>query len=288
MTEVAIIIPHYNDLDRLLRCLEALEPQLAPDVEIVVVDNESQVSLDIMRNRFSQVRFVIEPRKGAANARNRGVEETTAPLLLFIDADCVAASDWVATARTTLQRHNADLVGGHVGVFDETPPPRTGAQAFETVFAFDFESYITRKGFSGSGNLVTTREVFLATGPFIHGLSEDLNWCHRATALGFRLAYDDTLRVVHPTRSDWLALVQKWRRLTDESFGVNGHAVGRRLAWAMNALLMPASILIHAPKIMFHPRLTGAGERGKAFVTLARIRMLRMGWMLRQAVAGSL
>lgn len=282
----AVIIPHYNDVTRLLRCLDALAPQCGPGIELVVVDNGSTDPLDPVRARHPWARIVAEPLKGAANARNRGVAETAAPLLLFIDSDCLPAPDWVATALTALDRTGADLVGGRVSVFDETPPPRTGAQAFETVFAFDFRTYIEKKGFSGSGNLVTRRDVFAATGPFVHGLSEDLDWCRRATARGFRLAYDDSLRVGHPSRDDWPALVRKWRRVTEESFGVNGRTPWRRLVWAARALAMPVSVLVHAPRALVHPALDGPGERARALGTLARIRLARAGWMFGQALRG--
>jgi GT2 family glycosyltransferase len=286
MTDAAIIIPHYNDVDRLIRGLTALQPQLSGRVETVIIDNASTVPLDQIRQLFPDIRLVVETRKGAANARNRGVEETSAPLLFFIDSDCLAAPDWVAAALTTLTRTGADLVGGRVEIFDETPPPRTGAEAFETVFAFDFRTYIEKKGFSGSGNLVTRRDVFLATGPFIHGLSEDLDWCRRATAKGFRLAYDDTLRVGHPSRQDWPALKRKWRRLTEESFGVNGCGPAQRVKWAIKALAMPVSILAHLPKVLRHPALRTWQERGRAAATLTRLRFARMGWMLAQALRG--
>ncbi len=39
------------------------------------------------------------------------------------------------------------LTGGRVYIFDETPPPRSGAEAFERVFAFRQRDYIERKGF---------------------------------------------------------------------------------------------------------------------------------------------
>lgn len=286
MTDAAIIIPHYNDIDRLIRGLTALQPQLSDRVETVIIDNASTVPLDQVRQLFPDIRLVVETRKGAANARNRGVEETSAPLLFFIDSDCLAAPDWVAMALTTLTRTGADLVGGRVEIFDETPPPRTGAEAFETVFAFDFRTYIEKKGFSGSGNLVTRRDVFLATGPFIHGLSEDLDWCRRATAKGFRLAYDDTLRVGHPSRQDWPALKRKWRRLTEESFGVNGGGPAQRAKWAVKALAMPVSILVHLPRVLRHPALRTWQERRRAAATLVRLRFARMGWMLTQAARG--
>lgn len=284
--DLAVIVPHYNDVARLLRCLGALVPQCGPGVELVVADNGSTEDLAPVRAAHPGVRILAEPQKGAAHARNRGVAATSAPLLAFIDSDCLPAADWIAAARGALSRTAADLAGGHVGVFDETPPPRTGAQAFETVFAFDFRTYIERKGFSGSGNLVTRRDVFLATGPFRHGPSEDLDWCRRATARGFRLAYDDRLRVLHPTRSDWPALARKWRRLTDELYEVNGRSHWRRLVWAGRALAMPASVALHAPRVLRHPGLAGPDERLRALATLGRLRMLRMGWMLGQALRG--
>lgn len=282
----AVIIPHYNDVQRLGRCIEALLSQDLTGVEVLVVDNGSTQSLEGLRATYPDLRIVTEPRKGAAMARNRGVDETTAPRLYFIDSDCLPAPDWLAVAHAAAGR--ADLVGGEVSVFDETPPPRSGAQAFEAVFGFDFRTYIEKKGFSGTGNLLTRREVFHDVGPFIPGLSEDLDWCHRARAKGYSLVYAQDLRVGHPSRSDWPALKRKWRRLTQEGFGVNGSGAAARARWALKALAMPASILAHAPKVLLSPRLANGGERRAALVTLAQLRLCRMAWMLRQAAGGEI
>ena len=279
----AVIIPHYNDVTRLLRCLDALLPQMTADVEVVVVDNNSTDSLGPVRAAHPGLRIVTEQRKGAAEARNRGVAETTAPRLFFLDCDCVPAPDWLATARRIADQ--ADVIGGNVRVFDETPPPRTGAQGFETVFAFDNRGYVERKGFSVTANLLTRRDVFLATGPLIQGVSEDLDWCRRATAEGYRLIYVDELRVAHPSRGDWAALKRKWRRLTEEGFGVHGRGAAARLTWALKALAMPVSIVAHTPRVLRHQSLPPA-ERVATLATLARLRLMRMTWMLRQAVMG--
>ena len=280
----AVIIPHYNDVARLDRCLSALmqaTPEDLEGVELVVSDNGSTQDLEPVRTKFPGVRFVTETERGAAAARNRGVVETTAERLYFLDSDCLPASDWLKAAHEVAPR--ADLVGGRVPVFDETPGPRSGAEAFETVFAFDFRSYIEKKGFSGSGNLVTHRKVFDKIGGFRPGLSEDLDWCHRATAAGFSLAYAPELVASHPTRADWPALERKWRRLCDESWGLKGRGVGARAAWALKALAMPASALVHAPRVLRHPGLADAAERRRALATLARLRLQRAAWMLGQA-----
>lgn len=279
--EIAIIIPHYNDVVRLERCLAALTEHDLTGCEVLVVDNGSTQPLDGVQARFPAIRFVTEQEKGAAAARNRGVRETTAPLLMFIDADCVPAPDWVAVGRAVADK--ADVIGGRVEVFDETPPPRSGAEAFEAVFAFDFRQYIEVQGFSGTGNLITRRDVFEDVGPFRGGVSEDTDWSFRATAKRYSLIYEDGLRVGHPSRQDWSALRGKWLRLTREQFGLKVHDPKSRLLWVIKALAMPASILAHLPKVMTSPKLSGPGDRWRAAGTLIRLRLLRMVWMLRQA-----
>lgn len=280
--EAAVIIPHYNDVARLARCLDRLMAQDRAGVEVVVVDNGSTESLAAVMADHPEARFVIEPRKGAAMARNRGVAETTAALLFFLDSDCLPDADWLAAARRVASQ--SDLVGGAIKVFDETPPPRNGAQAFEAVFGFNYRHYIDKKGFSVTANLLTRREVFQAVGPFVPGLSEDLDWCHRGRALGYKLTCAEELRVGHPSRSDWAALRRKWLRLTQEEFAVNGSTPKRRLRWFIKALAMPVSALVHAPKLLTDPRLNSFGERMAGLATLTRLRLRRCIWMLRQTL----
>ena len=297
---IAIVIPHYADPVRLARCLDALAEQDLAGTEVVVIDNASpEGPPDLSPWPFA--RLVVEERKGAASARNRGVAETRAPFLLFLDADCVPEPGWLDAARAAAPR--AGLVGGHVGVFDETPPPRSGAEAFETVFAFRVEDYVESKSFAVTANLLTTRAIFDEVGGFRDALSEDLDWSRRAVALGHPLSYEPAMSVLHPTRSDWSALRRKWRRLTDEGWGLHraeragldagdsGAATapagaGARLSWAARALLMPASVPLHLPRMLRSGRLGGAGERLRGGLTLTRLRLLRMAWMLRQAARG--
>lgn len=284
--EMAVIIPHYNDVVRLQRCLTELMKNQTEGCEILVVDNASTQSLSVVQAAFPLVRFLTEPEKGAAAARNTGVRQTTAPILAFIDADCVPELDWLTVARRVAP--NADLIGGRVDVFDETSPPRSGAQAFEAVFAFNFRNYIEVQGFTGAGNLVTRRDVFADVGDFVNGVSEDRDWSMRAVAKGFKLIYEDGLVVSHPSRSDWSALRLKWHRLTRELCASNGFSVRDRLRWGLRGLAMPISALAHLPKTLFSPKLASPSERMAAAATLMRLRFVRLVWMLRQAIGRSI
>ena len=285
--QVAVIIPHHEDPVRLARCLAALTT--APGraaAEILVVDNGSAADLAPLRARFPAVRFVVEHERGAAAARNRGMVETRAPRLAFLDADCLPAQDWLDRAATLPLPGGDGLLGGRIDTFDETPPPRSGAQAFEAVFAFRQAAYVRRKGFSVTANLVVSRRAAEATGPMRPGLSEDMDWCHRARAAGFALAYAPDLVVAHPTRADRAALVAKWRRLVREAHALHQARGGGRLGWALRALAMPAIALWQAPQVLRAPQLSGWGERGGALRTLAAMRLRRGWWMLGQALRG--
>ena len=281
--DYAVIIPHYNDTVRLARCLGGLLAQDTRDVEILVADNGSTESLDAVKAAFPGVRFVTETQKGAGPARNRGVAETTAPWLMFIDSDCVPAPDWLAVGRRIARPDM--VIGGRVDVFDETPPPRSGAEAFECVFAFHMKSYLEEKAFLGAGNLVVSRAVFERTGGFRPAVSEDVEWSQRAARKGAVLAYDDAFVASHPSRSDWAALRHKWRRLASEGFQLDGASVRGRVKWGLKALAMPASILAHIPKILRHKGLSSR-DKARAIATLVRLRFARMGWMLGQAATG--
>ena len=282
MPLLAVIIPHLNDHDRLRRCLMSLKLQIDDRVEVIVVDNGSSVDLGPLAQDFPWARVIKEPSAGAGAARNAGVQNTTAAGLAFLDCDCVAEADWVATA-LDLSRHTA-VFGGQIRLFDETVSARrSGAQAFEQVFAFRNEAYITEKGFGVTANLLTNRRVFETVGPFLTGLSEDLEWCKRARAAGFDLHYAPDLQVRHPTRNDWAALRRKWRRLVPEQFAEQDRRRGR---WALRAVLTGLSPLKDTAKVLRSNRLVGPLERAKCLGTLYRLRLARAFWMGRQVLTG--
>ncbi|MGB3406092.1 MAG: glycosyltransferase [Jannaschia sp.] len=282
MKDAVIIIPHRDDSLRLLRCLAVLQPGLPEGVGVVVVDNGSAEDVaGLLAEAHPEVRVLREARPGAAMARNAGVAATSEERLIFLDADCVPEPGWLAAALAEGSR--ADLVGGAVSVFDE-PPIGTGAQGFEQVFAFDNRAYVAM-GFSVTANLTTTRRVFDAVGPFRAAVSEDKEWCLRARAAGFSIAYAADMLVAHPSRGDWSALARKWRRLTEEGYALH-RAQGRGpLRWAIRALAMPISALVHTPRVLLSDRLQGPRQRAATLATLWRLRCTRMFWMLGQLLS---
>lgn len=274
---VSVIVPHYQDLGGLALCLASLEAQTFPRdrFEIVVADNNSPVGLEAVEKVVAgRARLVSVLEKGAGPARNGAIAASRAEVLAFIDSDCVAEPQWLAEGLAGLDRFG--LVGGRVRVLVPDPDRMTPAEAFERVFAFDFDSYINKKGFTGAGNMFCRREVFDRTGPFGVGMSEDVDWSRRAVAKGARLGYVPQATIGHPARTTWEQLSGKWRRINAETYGLMAGQKHRRVRWLARNLLMPLSAIAHTPKVLRSSELNTAAQRMAAIGMLFRLRTWRM------------
>ena len=83
---VAVVIPCHNAARWIEAALRSVLAQSRPVAEIVVVDDGSTDDSAELVERLG-VRCVRQACGGPAAARNRGVRETTAPLVAFLDAD---------------------------------------------------------------------------------------------------------------------------------------------------------------------------------------------------------
>jgi glycosyltransferase involved in cell wall biosynthesis len=284
MTEnvtVSVIVPHYRDLAALDVCLTLLERQSFPreDFEIVVADNgtpDADALRAVVRDR---ARLVVVPERGAGPARNGGVAASKGRLIAFTDSDCQPESDWLSAGVTALSRY--DFVGGHVKVLIQDPTHVTATEAFERVFAFDFKTYIQRKGFTGSGNLFCPRVLFERVGGFRSGVSEDVDWSHRARQAGFRLGYEPKAIVGHPARRTWPELLGKWRRLNAEMYHLAAARRWGSVAWLLKSCLLPISAFAHTPRVLFSRQLDDRSQRVAALRVLYRLRLWRFGDSLR-------
>lgn len=279
---VSVIVPHYQDLGGLELCLAALEAQTYPKdrFEIVVADNNSPIGLDavkaVVRDR---AQLVLVTEKGAGPARNGAVAASKGEVLAFIDSDCVAEPQWLVEGVQALDRF--DLVGGRVRVLVSDPNRMTPAEAFERVFAFDFKTYIEKKGFTGAGNMFCRRELFEKVGGFGVGMSEDVDWSRRAVAGGARLGYAPSAALGHPARVTWEQLSGKWRRINAETYGLMNGQKHQRARWLLRNLLLPLSAVAHTPKVFTSPELETLEQRLKAMAMLYRMRL----WRLVDAIA---
>jgi glycosyltransferase involved in cell wall biosynthesis len=93
---ISVVIPAYNAAGTLAECLQALNRQTVQRTEyevIVVDDGSTDESADIAARHGALV--LKQPNSGPAVARNRGIAAARGAVVLFTDADCAPAPDWI-------------------------------------------------------------------------------------------------------------------------------------------------------------------------------------------------
>lgn len=215
LPRVTVIVPVYNDRERLRTCLRLLADQdYRGDLEVVVVDNASSMDLSpALPAGDRRFRLIREERKGSYAARNAGLRVTGADVVAFTDADCRPHPDWISTAVARLNAPDGpDAVGGAIAlVFRDGGAPRTGPELYEATHDFDQRLYIEQHRFAATANLVVTRRALDLVGPFDAELQSggDDNWGHRLHEAGGVLEFSPESIVDHPSRPTWSDLTAK-------------------------------------------------------------------------------
>ena len=185
----SVVIPTYNAATTLDEQLAALSVQNGDvDFEVIVADNGSTDDLHHVVERWSSslnVRTVdASARRGPSAARNIGATASTAPLLLFCDADDIARPSWVASLAAALV--DRPFVGGPYHPF----ATRDGIwlPTFETATlptAWDDLTY------AFGGNFAVRAETWDSVGGFDESLTgaEEIEFAWRARSLGLVPAF---------------------------------------------------------------------------------------------------
>ena len=213
-TLVSVVIPSLGWPDALNTCLRAVADQaLDLPCEIIVVVNGPDAVVPAL-TEWPDVRVVYEPLAGPAAARNTGVRVARGDVIAFIDADCVAAPQWLAESLKTLRAAGLQtIVAGAIA----RPPARGNGIA-----AYDRATYLRQRDYVAMGacvtaNLVMHRETFDFVGAFDTAFSEaaaeDWDWATRANALSVPIVFAPAAVVVHPCMTTAAELKRKAERL---------------------------------------------------------------------------
>ena len=114
---ISVVIPTYNRLPILQKCLAALEQQSTDDkiadYEIVLVDDGSSdrtlVWLAENKSNLPHLKVIEQDHQGAAAARNLGVKNAVGETIVFIDSDLVVTKTFLQSHANALVKGAADL-----------------------------------------------------------------------------------------------------------------------------------------------------------------------------------
>jgi glycosyltransferase involved in cell wall biosynthesis len=120
MSDLAVVVPFYNESAWLPQTLAALAAQTDTDFDLVLVDNASTDASPAIAREFAAaapfpVRVVRETQKGTGAAADTGFRAAIAAGARWIartDADCLPDRAWVRNIRRALRDEGLEFVGG--------------------------------------------------------------------------------------------------------------------------------------------------------------------------------
>ncbi|MDE0186953.1 MAG: glycosyltransferase [Candidatus Poribacteria bacterium] len=115
---ISIIIPTYNRKDELEDLLPSLRRQKSTVLfEIIVVDDGStdgtrELLKNLAEDWKGRLRFLEQNRAGPGAARNLGIKHANGDILVFVDSDCIAPSEWLTKLTSGFDNPQVGAVGG--------------------------------------------------------------------------------------------------------------------------------------------------------------------------------
>jgi glycosyltransferase involved in cell wall biosynthesis len=241
---LSIVIPVYNEAERLPACLEAIAAQTVRPDEVIVVDNNSTDGSAKLAAGYPFVKVVNEPLQGIVHARSRGFNTARGDIIGRIDADSVLPEHWVEhVKRFYSQADRSDSAFTGAASFNNVSVPRAVGWLYN-LLAFDFNRWLIGHPTLWGSNMALTRRQWRAVRTHVCNrtrLHEDLDLAIHLHRAGYRIYYDRRFYVparlgrIDTTRQELWDYLQWWPNTLRRH-----HKPLWWLAWLFGALLLYA------------------------------------------------
>ena len=182
----SVVIPTYNRLPILQKCLQAMEAQdFTQPYEIVVVDDGSTDGtvefLQSHRHEFPHLRLLLQSHEGAAIARNTGIDLATGDTIVFIDSDLVVTPIFLSAHAQALENSDRAFTYGLVINTSDFENPTSAKVKIQDIST----------AFFATGNVAIAKHWLIEAGKFDTSFRqygwEDLELGVRLKSLGLKL-----------------------------------------------------------------------------------------------------
>ena len=121
--KVSVIIPTHNCEKYIVRCIESVMSQTYPDIEVIVVENNSEDNTPALCDEYDakhqNLTIIHTKEKGVSRARNLGLSKATGDYIMFVDSDDWLAIDAVEKLVAKIKEDESDLV--FCGYYNASP-----------------------------------------------------------------------------------------------------------------------------------------------------------------------
>jgi glycosyltransferase involved in cell wall biosynthesis len=294
---ITVIIPVFNDLDRLRLCLEALTQQTYPKAsyEVIVVDNGSDESPQKLSSDFQnlELKFLFESKVGSYAARNLGIQHSRGNILAFTDSDCIPKESWIEQGVKQLTGiEKCGVVAGKVSIFYQKEDCLNIIELYEKISAFPQERYVKDAKFGVTANLFTFKNIFQEVGYYNENLvsAGDKEWGTRVHKAGYIVAYAEEAIVLHPARNSIRSIENKSLRVAYGLYQLSlierlsKNKITYRLMQFIRVIRDVKNTLNLASQMFFTPEIHSFKEKIKIILLAFYFRYLRIFESLRLEV----
>jgi N-acetylglucosaminyl-diphospho-decaprenol L-rhamnosyltransferase len=238
MPSVAVVVVTYNALPWIERCLESVRAY-----ETIVVDHGSKDgTLELVRERFPDVRLLQQENRGLGGGSNAGMRVTSTDYVLLLNSDAWALGDAVERlVAFAEERPDAAVVGPRLLNPDGSLQP--SVRGFPTLWRLATEYFFLRKlaprsqalnafyasrfshdevreaEFVMGACMLVRREAVDTVGPFDEDyfmFSEETDWCYRFRQAGWKVLFYPGAEFVHvggaTTKQNWGPMLREQLR----------------------------------------------------------------------------
>ena len=204
----SIVVPLYNNAATIEQCLHSLLGQtIASQLEIIVVNDGSTDAAAELARRLP-ITLIEQENRGPASARNTGARVATAPVVVFLDADCIAPPSWAESLLAGFADAQTVAVVGAI----ESATREPVAQLTQVEIEERYRRLSTAQSidFFASVAVGIRRQAFLRLGGFREDLrlNEDVELAYRIHRSGGTIVFAPAQRVRHPHPRRWLEYVR--------------------------------------------------------------------------------
>lgn len=201
--QLSVIIPAYNAAATLPTCLDALLAQETNlTYEIIIVDNNSHDNTAEISHAYTHqhphIHLIHQPKRGAAAARNAGLQIAQGNIVCLTDADCAPTPNWLQQVSAPL-RHHPDIAGCK-GVY-LTHQPELTARFVQIEYEDKYDLLHGRDhiDFIDTYSAAYRRDILLANNGFDENIFyvEDQELSFRLAARGYKMLFQPTAVVYH-------------------------------------------------------------------------------------------
>lgn len=131
-TDITVVMSTYNRCEILPAAIESVLSQDASGLsyEIIIVDNNStdstrQIVESFIDRGHHNLRYFFEARQGLSYGRNAGIANAKGAIVVFVDDDVRARSDWLRNIKRAFdQNPEVECIGGKILPKWKTDPPK--------------------------------------------------------------------------------------------------------------------------------------------------------------------